>query len=444
VIYDYLVLGGGSGGIASARRAASYGAKTALIEYSRLGGTCVNLGCVPKKVMWFTASIAETLHDAPDYGFNLSNWTFDWGKIKNKRDDYVKRLNDIYLSNLKTSKIDYFNGVGNIVSPNTIEVNGEKISAKNILIATGGKPTWPKIPGAELGMVSDGFFDLNTLPKSTAVVGSGYIAVELAGILNALGSKVTLIIRGEKILRPFDSMLRDALTNEMTNAGIKIINNANVTKVEKLGDHLALSTDTQATENFEKIIWAIGRAPNTDIGLNHCGVKVDDSGNIIVDEWQNTNVPNIFAIGDVCGKYLLTPVAIAAGRRLSDRIFGGNSGSKLFYENIPTVIFSHPTIGTVGLTEQEARDKYKDGVRLYISNFTNMYHSVTQRKTKTSMKLIVAGPEEKVVGVHIIGIGADEMLQGFAVAVKMGATKKQLDDTVAIHPTAAEELVTMR
>jgi len=444
VIYDYLVLGGGSGGIASARRAASYGAKTALIEYSRLGGTCVNLGCVPKKVMWFTASIAETLHDAPDYGFNISNWTFDWSKIKKERDDYVKRLNDIYLSNLKNSKVDYFNGLGKFISPNTIEVNGEKLTANKILIATGGTPIWPKIPGAELGSVSDGFFDLDKLPKSTAVVGSGYIAVELAGILNALGSKVTLIIRGEKVLRPFDSMIRDVITNEMINAGIKIINNANVTKVEKQGDNLSLSTDTKIIENFEKIIWAIGRTPNTDIGLNHCGVKLDNSGNILVDEWQNTNVPNIFGVGDVCGKYLLTPVAIAAGRRLSDRLFGGKTDSKLFYDNIPTVIFSHPTIGTVGLTEQEAREKYKDGVRLYTSNFTNMYHAVTHRKTKTSMKLIVVGPEEKVVGVHIIGIGADEMLQGFAVAVKMGATKKQLDDTVAIHPTAAEELVTMR
>jgi len=313
------------------------------------------------------------------------------------------------------------------------------------LIATGGRPTWPKISGTELGITSDGFFELDHLPKSTAIVGAGYIAVELAGILRALGSQVTLIVRGDQVLRGFDTMIRDSLTNELTTAGIKIVPNTQVTKLEKQGDNIRLSTDKEFTEDFSKVIWAIGRTPNTEtIGLEKSGVKVNDQGFIIVDEWQTTNVQHIFSVGDVCGKFLLTPVAIAAGRRLSDRIFGGNSHSKLFYDNIPTVVFSHPPIGTVGLTEQEARDKFKDSVKIYTSNFTNMYHSITTRKTKTSMKLIVAGTEEKIVGLHLIGIGADEMLQGFAVAVKMGATKKQFDETVAIHPTAAEEFVTMR
>lgn len=445
--FDYLVIGAGSGGIASARRAASYGVKTAIIESARLGGTCVNVGCVPKKVMFNTATLNEFIHDAKNYGFSIPSVEFNWATIKEKRDAYVARLNGIYKSNLENSGITIFQGRALFKSPKEVVLDdGTEISADRILIATGGRPSIPSVPGANFGITSDGFFELEHQPKKVAVVGAGYIAVELAGILNALGSKVSMLIRHEQVLRNFDAIIRDNLMQEMTNAGITFHKGVEVQSVEKSNDLLTITTKTgDKLDGFDTLIWAIGRTPNVELELEKAGVKLDSHGFIQADEYQTTSTPSIFALGDVCGKWLLTPVAIAAGRRLAERLFNNKTNLKLDYVNIPTVVFSHPPIGTVGLTEEEAEKKFgRENLKIYTSKFTNMYHAVTERKTSTAMKLVTVLPDEKIVGLHSIGIGSDEMLQGFAVAVKMGATKQDFDDTVAIHPTASEEFVTMR
>ena len=446
--FDYLVIGGGSGGLASARRAAKHGAKVGMIESGRLGGTCVNVGCVPKKVMWNAASVAEALHDASDYGFDVQVGGFDWKKVKDARDAYVTRLNGIYARNLEIDGVTHIDGYARFVGPKTVEVNGERHSGDHVLIAVGGRPRWPGIVGAELGMSSDGFFELEEMPQKVAVVGAGYIAVELAGVFRTLGADVTLFIRHEHFLRSFDPMLRETLMETMLEDGVNIETGREITKVERLDDGRLCVSESRGNkiEPFDALVWAIGRVPNTDhLGLQTTQVKTDDDGNIPVDAFQNTNVNGVYAVGDVTGQFQLTPVAIAAGRKLADRVFGGQADAKLEYENIPTVIFSHPPIGTVGLTEDEAHALYgTDGVTSYTTRFTNMYHALTTRKTPTAMKMVCAGARDRVVGVHVIGIGADEMMQGFAVAVRMGATKADFDRTVAIHPTAAEELVTLR
>lgn len=442
---DYLVIGGGSGGIASARRAASYGAKVALIEGGRLGGTCVNVGCVPKKVMWAAASMAEMLHDANDYGFDVSVGGFDWAKLKNSRDAYIKRLNGIYETNLSKSGVEYISGWAKFVGPKKVMVGDDTYEADHILIASGGRPVIPSIEGAELGMTSDGFFELESLPKSVTIVGSGYIAVELAGVLNALGSEVHLLIRGPRVLRSFDQGIGEMLMNQMEESGVHIHRETQIEKVSGSPGSLTINTNQGDSLSVDHLIWAIGREPNSDIGLEHAEINLDQKGYIPTDKWQNTSVPGVYAVGDVTGRIQLTPVAIAAGRRLADRLFNGDAQAHLDYSNVPTVIFSHPPIGTVGLSEEEARQEFGDDkIKVYQSQFTNMYHGVTQRKSKTLMKIICLLPEEKVVGLHGIGIGLDEMMQGFGVAVKMGATKADLDRTVAIHPTASEEFVTMR
>lgn len=445
--YDYLVLGGGSGGIASARRATEFGVTAAVIEGSRLGGTCVNVGCVPKKIMFNTALHMEMIHDHKDYGFNVDYKGFNWSVIKEKRDAYVKRLNGIYETNLGKAKVDFIPGYGKFTADGCIEVNGQKFKGRHTMIAVGGEPTIPDVPGAEYGISSDGFFDLTDLPKKTAVVGAGYIAVELAGILKELGSDVSLFIRRDQALRNFDSMITTNVTESIENLGINLVRQSSSVSVVKEADGtLTYSTTAGTFKGFDCLLWAVGRHPLTkSLGLEHVGVKTDDKGNIVVDAYQNTATPNIYALGDVCGRALLTPVAIAAGRRLAHRLFNNESTLKLDYDNIATVVFSHPPIGTIGLTEAEAIAKFGgDNVKTYQSSFTNMYFAMTERKEKTMMKLVCAGPEEKVVGLHMQGLGCDEMLQGFSVAIKMGATKAQFDDTVAIHPTSSEELVTMR
>ena len=445
--YDLIAIGGGSGGLSVAERAARYGAKCAVVEKGPMGGTCVNAGCVPKKVMWFGASIAHTLAEAASYGFQVGEKRFDWGKLKASRDAYVKGINDWYHTYLSDSNIDEIVGSAQFVDARTIEVAGQQYSADHIVIAAGGAPMIPDSEGAELGISSDGFFELEQLPRRTAVVGSGYIAVELAGMLNALGSDVTMLLRREHLLRNFDATLRENLTEEMLGDGIDILARAQVKKVLREADgSLCIECENgQRLEGFDELIWAIGRYPLTqDLNLQAAGVVVDDKGYIPTDKFQQTNLEAVYAIGDVTGQAQLTPVAIAAGRRLSDRLFGGMTDRHLAYENIPTVVFSHPPIGTVGLTESVARDRHGDSVKVYQTRFTAMYNALTERKQKTAMKLVTVGAQEKVVGCHVIGPGADEMLQGFAVAIRMGASKKDLDDTVAIHPTSAEELVTMR
>lgn len=445
--FDLLTLGGGSGGVAVSNRAASYGAKCALIEAGRLGGTCVNVGCIPKKIMWNGASLAHAIEDAADHGFSVGPVKFDWAHLKRNRDRYVADMNGHYERTLTRNGVEIVRGFARFVGPKAVEVNGEKLTAEHIVIAVGGRPIMPDIPGSELGINSDGFFELEARPNKVAIVGAGYVSVEFAGVLRALGADVTMILRRDHFLHSFDAMLRDNLIAQMKADGVRMVTQARVTRVGKASGAVRIDCDNgQAVEGVDTLIWAVGRRSNADkLDLDKTGVKVNDSGDIITDAYQTTNVEGIYAIGDITGQFELTPVAIAAGRRLADRVFGGMTGRRLVYENIPTVLFSHPPIGTVGLTEEGATQKFgAAAVKVYEAGFTPMVHAFTHRKVKCALKLVVAGPEEKVVGLHIFGSGADEMLQGFAVAVRMGATKRDLDDTVAIHPTVAEELVTLR
>jgi glutathione reductase (NADPH) len=445
--YDLAVIGGGSGGLACAKRAAEYGARAVVFESGALGGTCVNVGCVPKKVMWNASHIAEMLHDAPEYGFSVQVDGLDWAALRKSRDAYVARLNAIYERNLANSKVDLVRGYARLTGRNSLEVDGRTVTARHLVLATGGRPMIPTIPGAESGLTSDDFFELDARPQRVVIVGSGYVAVELGGIFAGLGSQVTLVIRGESVLKHFDAMLGAACMKAMREMGVEFVTSTWPQAVEATADgafEVVLAGGRRLAPT-DCVIWAIGRTPCVeDVGLEAAGVTLDAYGFIGTDRFQTTGVANIHAIGDVTGRAQLTPVAIAAGRRLSDRLFGGQEGRHLDYENIPTVIFSHPPIGTIGLTEAAARAQYGDDVHVFTSGFVPMHHALTVRKVRADMKLVTVGAEKRIVGLHVIGAGADEMLQGFAVAVRMGATKKDFDDTVAIHPTSAEELVTMR
>lgn len=444
--YDLISIGGGSGGIAGANRAASYGAKCAVIEQARLGGTCVNVGCVPKKIMWFAAATADAIHSASNYGFDVSLNGFNWNKLKQKRDTYIERLNSIYANNLNNNGVDYFKGNAFFIDAHTIQVGDKKITAERFLIATGGKPSIPNIPGAEYGITSDDFFELEQQPKKVAVIGAGFIAVELAGVFQSLGTQTSLIIRGDHALRQFDTMLGTELTKAMQHQGIQLETNTSPTAISKTdnGQFIIHTANGTVDGEFNEVLWAIGRSANTNgLNLQHAGIETDKRGFIPTDEWQKTTQDHIFSVGDVTGRIALTPVAIAAARRLSDRLFNGQSDSKLDYNLIPSVIFSHPAIGTVGITEQQANEQYPGDVKTYTSTFNPMIQALSATKQPTTMKLVTVGKEEKVVGCHLFGQDSDEILQGFAVAIKMGATKQEFDDTVAIHPTNSEELVTM-
>ncbi len=443
--FDLIALGGGSGGLACAQRAALYGARAAVIEAGPLGGTCVNVGCVPKKVMWYAADLAHAVHDAPGYGFKASLDGFDWSALKRDRDAYVKRLNDIYERNLSKKAVEYVAGYGRFVDAHTIEVDGRRLTAQHIVVATGGRPRVPEIPGAQHGIDSDGFFALDAQPANVAVVGSGYIGVELAGVFASLGTNTDLVVRYDHVLRGFDPMLQDGAEEALDGTGVNLVKHFVPAAIEgEPGALVLVADDGKRSGPYEQVVWAIGRDPATaDTGLADIGVHMTDQGFVPTDKFQCTNVSGVYAIGDVTGRDALTPVAIAAGRRLSDRLYGNQPDRYLDYSNIATVVFSHPTIGTVGMSEPAARAEFGDSVKIYTSSFTPMYHQLTERKTRAHMKLVCIGASEKVVGVHVIGTGADEMMQGFGVAVRMGATKADFDDTVAIHPTSAEELVTM-
>ena len=444
--FDMIVIGGGSGGLAAARRASEYGARCAVIESHKLGGTCVNVGCVPKKVMWTTSRIAEVLHDAPDYGFSIHNNGFDWSKIKMARDTYIARLNDIYQVNLENANVVYISGHATLTAPGSVQVNGETYRAPHILIATGSTPIVPPIPGSEHAITSDGFFEMERLPRKVIITGAGYIATEFAGMLHGLGSKVIMLLRKDKLLRGFDSSLTSVVMSEMERSGVEFILNDSATEIHKENSTLRVELkNAPAIDEVDEFIFAIGRRPNTDgLNLEAANVQTNARGFVETDRYQVTSNKNVYALGDVSGRVALTPVAIAAGRRLSDRLFGGQSGAYLDYENIPSVIFSHPPIGTMGLSEAAAREKFGDSIKVYTSEFKNMYYQITSRTSPTLMKLVTAGEDERVVGCHIVGDNADEIIQGFSVAVKMGARKRDFDNTVAIHPTVAEEFVTMR
>ena len=446
--YDYIVIGGGSGGIASANRAAMHGAKVILFEGKEVGGTCVNVGCVPKKVMWYGAQVAETLHRyAGEYGFDVTINKFDFATLKANRQAYIDRIHGSYERGFDSNGVERVYEYARFVDPHTVEVAGERYTAPHILIATGGHALYPNIPGSEYGITSDGFFELDEVPKRTAVIGAGYIAVEVVGVLNALGSDTHLFVRKDRPLRTFDKDIVDVLVDEMAKSGPTLHTHANATEVVKnADDSLTISFDNGETITVDCLIWAIGRAANTSgFGLEKTGVKLTEKGTIYSDEFENTSVPGIYALGDVTGKLDLTPVAVKAGRQLSERLFNNKADAKLDYTDVATVVFSHPVIGSVGLTEEKAIAKYgPENIKVYKSSFTPMYTALGDNRQPSTMKLVTLGDDEKIIGLHGIGYGVDEMIQGFSVAIKMGATKADFDNTVAIHPTGSEEFVTMR
>jgi len=445
-IFDLIVIGGGSGGLAVAEKAAQLGKNVAVIEGNKMGGTCVNNGCVPKKIMWYAANLAHAVDDANSFGIPAERGKTDWGRLTSAREEYIRNINQYWNGYVKDSGIKHIQGYAHFVSANIVEANGVRYQADHIVIATGGKPVIPPVPGAELGITSDGFFQLTELPKRVAVIGGGYIGVELSGVLHALGSDVSIIAREQRILERFDPLVSDVLSNEMQKQGIRIHTNFQVSALSKSAEGIIIAdANEHSLAGYDCVIWAVGRSPNTRyLNLEAAGIHVEQNGIIAVDEYENTNVSGLYAIGDITGKMALTPVAISAGRQLAERLFNNKPNSKMDYENIPSVVFSHPPIATIGMSENQAREKYGNNVTIYKSEFTPMRHALSDHGVTTAMKLVCAGSDEKIVGIHMIGDNVDEMLQGFAVAIKMGATKADFDRTIAIHPSSAEELVTMK
>ena len=446
--YDIIAIGGGSGGSATMNRAAMHGAKAAVIEGNIIGGTCVNVGCVPKKVMWYGAQVSETLKNyAADYGYTIGETSFDFKTLRKNREAYIERSRQAFSNNFNRNGIDYIEGYARFVDKNTVEVNGELIRAKHIVIATGSYAFVPNVPGSELGGTSDDVFAWEELPESVSIIGAGYIAVELAGVLHGLGVKTDLFVRKGGPLRGFDQGIVEVLVEEMKKNGQPLHTHKVPQKLEKLdnGD-IQIHFEDGTTHTSQKVIWAVGRKANVQqLNLESAGVALNERGFIQVDEYQNTTTPGIYALGDVSGEKELTPVAVKAGRTLSERLFNGKTDAKMDYELIPTVVFSHPAIGSIGLSQEQAEAKYgAENIKVYESNFAGMYSAITVHRQMTKLKLITLGEEEKIIGLHGIGEGVDEMIQGFAVALKMGATKADFDATVAIHPTASEEFVTMR
>ena len=446
--YDYIVIGGGSGGIASANRAGMHGKKVLLIEAGKIGGTCVNVGCVPKKVMWQASSMMEMMtRDAAGYGFDVDVKGFSFKQLVQHREKYIDFLHGAYNRGLDSNHIDRVSAYATFVDKQTIEADGETYTAPHILIATGGRPKKLGIPGEEYALDSNGFFALAELPKRVVFVGAGYVAAELAGTIHGLGAETHWAFRNERPLRTFDDMLSEKVVEHYSNDGMHIHPNATPKEIEKRASgELVIRFENGEEIVTDCVIFGTGRQPNTDrLGLENTDVELDKNGYVKVDKFQNTTQNGIYSVGDVIGKIDLTPVAIAAGRRLSERLFNGQTELYLDYETIPTVIFTHPPVATVGLTEKEAVEKYgKENLKIYRSTFPPMYFALGEYRQKCDMKLVCVGEEEKIVGLHGIGIGVDEMLQGFAAAIKMGATKKDFDNTVAIHPTGSEEFVTMR
>lgn len=441
--FDLLVIGAGSGGVRASRMAAARGVKVAVVEGAPLGGTCVNLGCVPKKLYSYASSFPGHFSSSTGYGWSEVSSSFDWEVLKKNRAIEITRLNGIYGNLLKGSGVVQLNGWGSIVDAHTVKVGDKTYTARYILIATGGWPTVPDVPGKELTVTSNEIFDLPEFPKRLLVVGGGYIASEFASIFNGMGAKVIQLYRSEKILRGFDEDIRHFLSQEMVKHGIDLRVNSDVAKLEKTATGILVTLKDGSTEEVDQVLYATGRAPNTKgLNLEGVGVATTKSGHIIVDKNYMSNVPSIFAIGDVVGHLELTPVALGEAMVLVDYLFGDRT-RQMSYDNIPTAIFTTPNAATVGLTEEQARQQYKD-VAIYRSDFKALKHTLTGKDERTLMKLIVDKVSDKVLGVHMVGDEAGEIIQGFAVALKAGATKAIFDSTIGIHPTAAEEFVTMR
>jgi len=440
--FDLIVIGGGSGGLGAAIRASKHGAKVALIEPGELGGTCVNVGCVPKKAMWYAAQMAEAQYIAVDYGFTDKPGSLDWPRFIERRDAYIDRIHTKYRQTLDNGHVTLVKAMGRFLAPDRIQAGDRELTAPHVIVATGSSANRLDKPGFDLGMTSDGFFDLRACPRRTAIVGGGYIAVELAGVLRALGSDVDVFVRG-RLMSDFDEEMAYGLGDEMRQHGIRIHYRCQIEAVHEKDGVLMLDCDTGDRPGpYDAVIWAVGRHANTaSLDLGRVGVATDAEGFIAIDDYQNTSVPGVYAIGDVTPRMQLTPVAVAAGRKLADRLFAGKAESKLDYHNIPSVVFSHPPLGTIGMNEQQARERYGADVHLYKQSFVPMQLALAHRPITTRFKLICVGEDSRVVGMQMLGPGVDEILQGFAVAIKMGATKADFDATLAIHPTSAEEMV---
>jgi glutathione reductase (NADPH) len=446
---DLIVVGAGSAGIAVAIRAARFGARVVVVESGAIGGTCVNLGCVPKKAMWLASELAESQRLAHEVGFASREGDLDWIEYVRRRQAYIEDIHASYRRRFEEFGIELVAARARFASARTIVAGTREFTAPHIVIATGSRTRRPSLPGAELGIDSDGFFDLRARPRRVAIVGGGYVAVELAGIFRALGSDVNIRIRSRNLLRGFDTEAVAELSIAMAGRGIAIMSDVEPTAITRnaggaLTLHFADDEGVAAAFEYDAVIWATGRDANTEgLDLAAAGVRVDRMGYVEADDWQNTNVEGIHAIGDVTGRLPLTPVAVAAGRRLADRLFGGKPDAKLDYTNVATVVFGRPPLATVGLSEEAARALHGDDVAIYRVRFRPMLNALTGSSERTFMKIVCAGADERIVGIHVVGRSADEMLQGFAVAMKAGATKRDFDETVAIHPTSAEELVLM-
>jgi glutathione reductase (NADPH) len=441
--FDMFTIGAGSGGVASSRRAGSYGARIGICEDSRVGGTCVIRGCVPKKLLVYGAQFADAFADAAGFGWTVPLPDFDWSALIAAKDKEIDRLEEIYIRMLKNSGVSLFQDRGVIVDPHTIEIGGKRHTAENILVATGGWPSMPQIPGIEHVISSNEALDLPELPRRIVIVGGGYIAVEFAGIFHSLGAHVVELIRREELLAGFDDDLRVALGEEMRGRGVEIHGRTQVTRIAKGPDGFVVHTNTGREFPCDTVMYATGRKPNTKgLGLAEVGVAVNEEGAVIVDDWSRTSVPNIYAVGDVTDRINLTPVAIAEGRALAETLFNKNP-IRMDHANVPSAVFSQPPIGTVGLTEAEARREHGE-VDIYLARFRPMKNTLSGREERTLVKLVVDAASDRVLGFHMLGQDAPEILQGLAVAIKCGVTKKQLDQTVGIHPSAAEEFVTMR
>ncbi len=441
--FDLFVIGAGSGGVRASRIAASHGARVGICEESRVGGTCVIRGCVPKKLLVYASEFSKSFKDAEGYGWSVGQTDFSWPQLIHNKDKEIDRLNQIYLKLLSDAGVQLFNGRGRLVDAHTIQVGDQTITAKHILIAVGGRPRTLGIPGQEHAITSDEAFHLETLPKRVLMVGAGYIAVEFAGIFNGLGSEVTLAYRGEKILRGFDHDVQASVEAALLNQGIEIAYETTPTAIEKTADGLKVSFDRGEDQYFDAVMMATGRVPYTwDLGLEAAGIDVDDQGAIVVDEYSQTTQASIYAVGDVTNRINLTPVALMEGHAMADTVFGGMDRA-VNHVDVPAAVFSQPPVGTVGLSEAEARDQ-GHRLKIFKSTFTPMKYTLTQGGVKGLMKLVVDADTDRVLGVHVVGPDAPEMVQGFAVAVKAQLTKRQFDQTIGIHPTAAEELVTLR
>jgi glutathione reductase (NADPH) len=441
--FDLFVIGAGSGGVRAARIAASHGAKVGICENSRVGGTCVIRGCVPKKLFSYAAHYSDHFEDSAGYGWTVEGASFSWPLLIKNKDREIDRLNQLYIRLLNDSGVELFEAHGSFLNSHSVQLGADMISADKILVASGGRPWVPEFPGSEHVITSDEAFHLKQLPERIVIVGGGYIACEFAGIFNGLGTKVIQVYRGPSVLRGFDDDVRRVLGNEMSNHGIDFRFEKNVTAVEKMGDAFLVSLDDETKLEADCVMYATGRVPNSaGLKLLDAGIEVRANGSIPVNEYSQTSVENIFAVGDITNRVNLTPVAIHEGHAFADTEFGGMD-RRVNHEYIPSAVFTQPQVGTVGYSEDEARQHFGE-IDIYRSEFRPMIHTMTGRREKTMMKLIVERGGQGVVGIHVVGLEAPEIVQGFAVAVKSGLRKDQFDATVGIHPTAAEELVTMR